>query len=401
MFTDFVISEKRTDVAEDEAVTRLLNDAKRYSTLNAEEVLHTLRQYRLTGDISLRDHIVMANLKMVVSAARNYMPREAGKSAVSFQLCDLVQEGTAGFMAGLDKYDEVKSNGAKVTTYCHDWINKHILLYLDTNHKTVTNVGARPQRLVNQYNKAASRLIQLHETENIPIDLALPSMEGPKKRGTREGMRQLMVAGNPRTDSFKLSDFLPDGAEHIEDPMAVVRRAIETLPAIDKQLITAQLEGKEELKEVCAKQKISPNSLPHRLRNIVNALRLALITPIKPKCTRVLETLGGIEDRECPGLFSHPLLPFALYDDGDTLLIQARDMETRQAWERKIPATLQQARSLIQAFNPGWQLRCVQATLMELLPPKIQALPQARAVRRKPVRRQNAEGATISLAFFG
>jgi DNA-directed RNA polymerase sigma subunit (sigma70/sigma32) len=62
-----------------------------------------------------KEHMVRANLRLVVSIARRYDRKE-------LQLADLIQEGNIGLMHAADKYDFEK--GFKFSTYATWWIRQ-------------------------------------------------------------------------------------------------------------------------------------------------------------------------------------------------------------------------------------------------------------------------------------
>ena len=65
-----------------------------------------------------KDHMVRANLRLVVSIAKRY-PTPTGIS-----MLDLVQEGTLGLMHAVDKFDHRR--GLKLSTYATWWIKQSI-----------------------------------------------------------------------------------------------------------------------------------------------------------------------------------------------------------------------------------------------------------------------------------
>ena len=72
-------------------------------------------QRRVADGARAKDHMVRANLRLVVSIARRYDRRE-------LQLADLIQEGNIGLMHAAEKYDPEK--GFKFSTYATWWIRQ-------------------------------------------------------------------------------------------------------------------------------------------------------------------------------------------------------------------------------------------------------------------------------------
>src|SRR5579875_1614502 len=65
------------------------------------------------GDKKAREHMIQANLRLVVKIAREY-------EGLGLPLLDLINEGNIGLMKSVDRFDVRK--GAKFSTYASWWI---------------------------------------------------------------------------------------------------------------------------------------------------------------------------------------------------------------------------------------------------------------------------------------
>ncbi len=160
--------------------------------------LRTLRRAVADG-AHAKEHMIQANLRLVVSIARRY-PTNPGMS-----LLDLVQEGTFGLIRAIEKFDHRR--GLKLSTYATWWIRQAIGRALADQGRTiripvhvvdVLNRVIRTQRTLSQrFGRDATaaeiaaelELTETHVTELLrqardPISLHTPIGEDATEYGS-------------------------------------------------------------------------------------------------------------------------------------------------------------------------------------------------------------------------
>jgi RNA polymerase primary sigma factor len=80
------------------------------------------------GDDEAREHMIKANLRLVVKIARDY-------EGLGLPLLDLINEGNIGLMKGVERFNPAK--GAKLSTYAALWIKQAIRRALGNQSKTI------------------------------------------------------------------------------------------------------------------------------------------------------------------------------------------------------------------------------------------------------------------------
>jgi RNA polymerase primary sigma factor len=147
-----------------------MNEIAKTPLLTIDEELELAEKIK-DGDEAARDHMIRANLRLVVKIAKDY-------SNYGLPIADLISEGNIGLMKAVEKYDPEK--GGKLSTYAAWWIKQSIKRALSNQSKTVR----LPVHMVDKI--ARLRKISMALTEELgrePSDEELTEILGiPRKK---------------------------------------------------------------------------------------------------------------------------------------------------------------------------------------------------------------------------
>ena len=165
-----------------------------------EEIVLARRIKR--GDAAAREHMIRANLRLVVKIARDY-------ENYGLPLLDLISEGNIGLMKAVERFDPKK--GAKLSTYAAWWIKQAIKRALADQSKTIR----LPVHVVDKLfhiRKVEVQLLEIFGRE--PTDAEIAGEMGMKTEQVRD-YRKASVT--PTSLDAKLGD---DDTNRISDIVA-------------------------------------------------------------------------------------------------------------------------------------------------------------------------------------
>ncbi|WP_163470248.1 RNA polymerase sigma factor RpoD/SigA [Fusobacterium sp. IOR10] len=101
---------------ERDLVSLYLKDIRKYKILEKSEEEELLLKAK-AGDSEAKNQLILCNLRLVVSVAKNYMSK-------GMNFIDLISEGNLGLIHAIDKFD--LSKGYRFSTYAVWWIKQSI-----------------------------------------------------------------------------------------------------------------------------------------------------------------------------------------------------------------------------------------------------------------------------------
>jgi RNA polymerase primary sigma factor len=143
------------------ALDKYLNDIGKISMLSADEEAELARRIR-TGDQEALDRLTKANLRFVVSVAKQYQNQ-------GLSLSDLINEGNVGLMKAAKRFDETK--GFKFISYAVWWIRQSILQAI-VEHSRIVRLPLNKVGSYNKVNEAFITFVQEFEREPSEEELA-------------------------------------------------------------------------------------------------------------------------------------------------------------------------------------------------------------------------------------
>lgn len=159
---NFKITQSITD-RKDESLSLYFKDVSKLSMITPEEEIKLAKKIQ-KGDINAENQLVKANLRFVISVAKQYQNK-------GLDLVDLIQEGNLGLIKSARLYDPNK--GYKFISYAVWWIRQSIMKAISDQCRTVrvpmnhiTNMS-KINKISEKFEQENGRVPSKEELENL------------------------------------------------------------------------------------------------------------------------------------------------------------------------------------------------------------------------------------------
>jgi RNA polymerase primary sigma factor len=256
-----------------------LKEIRETPLLTAQQELDLSRRIR-GGDETAREQMIKANLRLVVSVAKEFLNR-------GLPFMDLIAEGNIGLMRGIEKFDPEQGN--RFSTYGVHWIKQAIRRALVNSSKTV-RIPSYMVELISQFKQKASEMTmkaggKRPDTRLIAKEIGL----------TDDQLDMMRAALNSTTQS---ADFRSaDGEASLTDMIADQRSpdpAEEAMTANEIMMLNEMLDGISEREAKILKMRYGiDHDHPMTLSEIGEELGLTRerIRQIENNAIRTLQTI--------------------------------------------------------------------------------------------------------------
>jgi RNA polymerase primary sigma factor len=213
-----------------------LRSIGRVGLLTAEQEVGLAKRIE-RGDMAAKQHMIEANLRLVVSIAKGYLGR-------GLTFLDLIQEGSLGLIRAVEKFDYRR--GYKFSTYATWWIRQAVTRAIADKARTI-RIPVHMVEKLNTVVHVERQLVQDLGREPTPDEIARELECTAREVKDILRMSQLPISLEKpigEEEDSELGDFVQDETAESPFELAVenlrrenVRKALDALPAREREVI--------------------------------------------------------------------------------------------------------------------------------------------------------------------
>lgn len=180
-----------------------LNEIRQTPLLTIQDEIRLAARIK-KGDKAARDHMIKANLRLVVKIAYDY-------NQMGLPLMDLISEGNLGLIKAVERFDPAK--GGKLSTYAAWWIKQSMKRALANQSKTIrlpVHLVDKISRMRKMIAKLTDELGREPENEEIAAELQIPTAKVALLKTVSVRPASLDAPVGEDNDSATLGDLVGD-----------------------------------------------------------------------------------------------------------------------------------------------------------------------------------------------
>ncbi|MDX6512675.1 MAG: polymerase primary sigma factor [Gaiellaceae bacterium] len=218
-----------------DALQLFLREAGRHALLTAAQEVELAKRIE-RGDMNAKQHMIQANLRLVVSIAKNY--RNQG-----LPFLDLIQEGTLGLIRAVEKFDWRR--GYKFSTYATWWIRQAVARALADKARTIrmpVHIVERLQKMNRAERILWTQLGREPTLAEIAEEASLPLQQAQEVKAAARASASLDQPVGDQEDAV-FGDFvagddpLPEDEVEISLRSQALANALGALPPRERQVL--------------------------------------------------------------------------------------------------------------------------------------------------------------------
>ncbi|HEY4302072.1 MAG TPA: RNA polymerase sigma factor RpoD/SigA [Candidatus Didemnitutus sp.] len=278
-----------------------LNEIRQTPLLTIEEEIKLAARIK-RGDKSARDHMIKANLRLVVKIAYDY-------NQMGLPLMDLISEGNLGLIKAVERFDPAK--GGKLSTYAAWWIKQSMKRALANQSKTIR----LPVHLVDKISRMRKTIAKLTDefgrepsTEEVAAEMQIPTNKVALLKIVSVRPASLDAPVGEDNDSATLGDLVGDDSTISPDTGLGEKNLKENLRAMVNSLDPREasilklrfgLDGEKELtlEEVGKRFKVTRERIRQLEYLALGKIRRQLQKQDKQRTTDEIEQENNSEER--------------------------------------------------------------------------------------------------------
>lgn len=260
------------------SIDAYLQEISKIEMVTPEEEVELSKRIQ-QGDRAAMERLVRANLRFVVSVAKQYQN-------MGMTLADLINEGNCGLIKAAERFDATK--GFKFISYAVWWIRQSILKAL-AEHSRIIRLPLNQIGTLNKMNREFSKLEQKHEREPTADELAT-SLEVTEQKvsDTLRNSKGHVSMDSPMKDDeeFSLKDVLEnketprtDEASMMDSLKKEIRRSLSYLPEREKKILEMSFgigrDHEASLEEIAMRMGMSKENVRRIKNKAIRRLRRA------------------------------------------------------------------------------------------------------------------------------